>query len=256
VNGWRGTWAAAQITGVLFSTFVWIVVWGLSPVVLAWALVVGAIAVAGRNTRPMLWWRLGARPANDLEREAILTVVVPIASLRGRRQPSIWIGRRLGGGHVVMPDRSVLVVSPDLVRQIVSGQVGDRQASAVVSQRLGQIPVCSSNLVNAIDFYCLPWQTVRVFIGVAGQVATRHSIIRVSWKSRWIVLALAAIDAYCNARWAALIGVVLIAVLSWSTGHLEKRWALKLQVLADYRAIHEDLGAGLSDKRCVGPGGF
>ncbi len=30
MNGWRGTWAAAQITGVVFSSLVWIVVWGSS----------------------------------------------------------------------------------------------------------------------------------------------------------------------------------------------------------------------------------
>lgn len=246
MNGWRGAWAAAQITGVLFSTFVWIVVWGLSLRALAGALVVGAIAVAGRNRRPMLWWRFGARPAKHLEREAVWGAIVPIPSLRGRHQPSIWIGHRLDGDHAVMPTRSVLVVSPDLLRHVVTDQLTDRQASAIVSQALDQIAVRSSTLVNAIEFYCLPWQVVRAFVGVAGQVAARHSIFGFSWKLRWIVFAMAAVDAYRSARWAALIGVALIAVLSWSTGHLATRWARRLQGLTDQPALREDLDPDLA----------
>jgi hypothetical protein len=235
VSGWRGAWAAAQITGVLFSTLVWIVVWGLSLPAFAGALVVGAIAVAGRNTRPMLCWRFGARSANDLEREAMLTAVVPIASMRGRRQPSIWIGRRLDGCHVVMPTHSALVVSPELLRRVVTGQLTDRQTSAIVSEALGLCWVLDSTMVNAVEAYCLPWRFVQFFTGALAQRATRHSILGFSWKIRWIVFGLAIVDAYRSARWAALIGVVLIAVLSWSTGHLETRWALKLQCLADHR---------------------
>lgn len=243
MKGWRGTWAAAQITGAVFSSLVWIVVWGLSLPALLVTMAVGTVLVIGRNTRPMLWWRFGAKPANDFQRNTVLAAIVPIASLRGRRQPSVWIGHRLAGGHVVMPARSVLVVSPDLVRQVVSGQLADRQASVMVSRAFGQIAVRSSIVSSAVEFYCIPWQVVRVFLGVLGQVAARHRILGFCWRIRWIVFAMAVVDAYRSARWTALIGVVLIAVLSWSTGYLEKRWALKLQGLADHRAIHERLGA-------------
>lgn len=242
MNRWRATWAKAQITGLLFSTLVWIVVWGLSLLALVVSLVVGVAAVAGRNTRPMMWWRFGATPANDSERDAILAAIVPIASLRGRRQPTIWIGRRLGAGHIVMPTPGILVVSPELMRQVVSGQLTDRQTSAIVGEALGHSQVHDSTLVNAVDAYCLPWRIVQVLTGVARDIAGRHPLIRFSWKIRWIVFGLAAVDAYGNARWAALVGVILIATLSWTTDHFEQQWARRLQDLGDECAIAEGLG--------------
>ena len=214
MNGWRGTWAMAQITGVLFSSLVWIVVWGLSLPALVSVLAIGVAAVAARNTRPLLWWRFGATPANDFQRGAMLTAIVPIASLRGRNQPAIWISRRLGGGPVVMPSYTILVVSTEFLRRVVTGQLTDRQASAIVIQALGGSQVHNSTLVNAMEAYCLPWRFVQILTGVVSGAAARNPAFGFSWKIRWIVFGLAALDAYRNARWAALVGVVLIAILS------------------------------------------
>lgn len=246
MNGWRGTWASAQITGVLFSCLVWIVVWGLSLPALVAILAIGVAAVAARNTRPMLWWRYGATHANDFQRGAMLTAIVPIASLRGRNQPTIWIGRRLGGGQVVMPSYTILVVSSEFLRRVVTGQLTDRQASAIVSQALGHCPVLNSTLVNAMDVYCLPWRFVQIVTGVVSEAAGRNPLFGFSWNIRWIVLGLAAVDAYRNGTWAAVVGVILIAILSWSTGHFDKRWSRKLQDLGDHRAIAEGLGPDLA----------
>ena len=194
----------------------------------------------------MLWWRFGARPANDFQRDAMLAAIVPIASLRGRHQPSVWIGSRLGGGQAIMPAPAVLVVSPQLLRLVVGDQLTDRQTSAIVSQALGRSEVHDSTLVNAVDAYCLPWRIVEIFTGVASQRAARHPFIGVSWKIRWIVFGLAAVDAYRNARWAALVGVIVIAILSSTTGHFETKWVRKLQNLGDERAISEGLGPDLA----------
>jgi len=252
VNGWHGTWARAQITGVLFSCLVWIVVWGLSLAALVGILLVGIAAVVARNTRPMLWWRFGATPANDFERDAMLAAIVPIASLRGRHQPSVWIGSRLGGGEAVMPTPAVLVVSPQLLRLVVGDELTDRQTSAIVSQALGHSQVHDSTLVNAADAYCLPWRVVEVVIGAARQFAGRIPLVGFSWKIRWIVFGLAAFDAFRNARWAGLVGVILIALVSWTTGHLETKWLRKLQDLGDQRAISEGFGPDLDDLIPVG----
>jgi hypothetical protein len=247
VNSWRGSWAAAQTTGVVFSSLVWIVVWGLSFPALVVTVAVGIALVVGRNTQPLLWWRFGAAQASDFERDAALTAIAPIASLRGRRQPSIWIGRRIVGGLVVMPSRAVVVVSPEFVRRVGDGQLSDRQASAIVSRALGHCPVHDSNLVNAVEAYCLPWRFVQVTTSVAKKIAARNPILGFSWKIRWIVFGLAAFDANHNARWPALVGVVVIAAFSWTTGRFENRWVRKLQDLGDQRAISEGLGLDLAD---------
>lgn len=247
MNGWRGSWVAAQITGVVFSSLVWIVVWGLSLPALLVVLAVGVAAVIGRNSRPMLWWRFGATPANDFQRDTMLTAIVPIASLRGRRQPAMWIGRRLGGGHVTMPSNAVLVLSPEFVRQVATGQLTDRQASAIVCQALGRVKVLDSTPVNALEAYCLPWHCVRTLVGGASLVAAHHATIRFSWNTRWIFFGVAIVDSYLNARWAAFVGVIMIAVLSWITGFFQKRWDRRCQDLGDRSAIAEGLGPDLAD---------
>ncbi len=247
MNGWRGTWAAAQITGVIFSSLVWIVVWGLSFPALVVAAAVGVALAIGRNTRPVLWWRFGAGPANDFQRDTMLTAIVPIASLRGRHQPSVWIGRWILGGQVVMPSRTVLVVSPRFVAQVANGQLTDRQASAIVSQALGAVEVVDSVLVNVLETSCVPWRLVQVLVAMVTQFATRHRTLRFSWKIRWLVFGMATVDSYLNARWAAFVGVIVIAVMSWTTGFFQTRWGRRVQDLGDQRTIAEGLGTDLAD---------
>lgn len=247
MNGWRGSWAAAQITGALFSSLVWIVVRGLSLPALLVTMAVGTVLVIGRNTRPMLWWRYGAAPANDYQRDTMLTAIVPIPSLRGRHQPSIWIGRRLFGAQVVMPSSTLLIVSPEFLGRVATGQLADRQASAIISQPLSMAEVADSPLANLVEAYCLPWRFVQVLVAVVGQFAARHRIVRFSWKIRWIVFGVAIVDSYLNARWPAFVGVVMIAVLSGTAGYFQKRWNRRCQDLGDRRAITEGLGPDLAD---------
>lgn len=247
MNGWRGSWAAAQITGAIFSSFVWIVVWGLSLPALVVTAAIGVAVLITRNTRPMLWWRFVATPASAFERDTILTAIVPIPSLRGRHQPSVWIGRRIVGGQVVMPTSTILVVSPRFVGQVASGQLTDRQASAIISQALGVVEVVDSVLVNLLEAYCLPWRLVQVLVAMVRQFAARHRTLRISWSIRWLVFGVAIVDNYLNARWTAFVGVILIAALSWTTGFFQKRWDRRLQDLGDQRTIAERLGTDLAD---------
>lgn len=247
MNCWRGTWAAAQLTGVIFSSLVWIVVCGRSFPALVVTAATGIVLVIGRNARPMLWWRFGAMPASDFQRDTMLTAIIPIAALRGRHQPSVWIGRWIVGGQVVTPSSTILVVSPRFVAQVANGQLTDRQASAIISQALGAVEVVDSVLVNVLKAYCLPWQLVQLLVAMVGQFAARHQTLRISWSIRWLVFGVAIIDNYLNARWAAFVGVIVIAVLSWTTGLFQKRWDRRLQDLADQRTISEGLGPDLAD---------
>jgi hypothetical protein len=194
----------------------------------------------------MMWWRFGAAPANDLQRDTILTAIVPIASLRGRNQPAIWIGRRLDGGDVVTPSRAVVVVRLDFVHRVSNGRLTDRQASAIISEALGHCYVRDSTLVNAVEAYCAPWQFIQIFTGAVGQIASRNPMLGFSWKIRWILFGAAAVDSYRNARWPALVGVIVIAALSWSSGHFQSRWTRRLDDLGNERVIAEGLGPELA----------
>lgn len=246
MTGWRWSWFRAQITGALFSTLVWILVWGTSLPALAGVIAAGVLHVTVRNTPIGLWWRYGARPATALERTRVLAALVPIASLRGRGQPTLWIGTRLAGRHAVAPTKRDLIISQQLLGRILAGTLTDDQACAIASHALGQQAVDSSALVVTVDTYCLPWAVVALLVDGFNQVAVRTPLLRFSWKIRWIVFAVAIIDSYLNSRWAALIGVTAIAMLSWTTGYLRAKWASVLQTMGDRRVVAEGLGPVLA----------
>ena len=107
--------------------------------------------------------------------------------------------------------------------------------------------MADSALVNVIEAYCVPWRFAQVLVGIVSHFAARHGTLRFSWKIRWAVFGVAIVDNYLNARWAAFVGVTLIAVLSWTTGLLQKRWDRRCQDLGDQRTIAEGLGPDLVD---------
>ena len=246
MTGWRWCWFRAQITGVLFSTLVWIVVWGTSLPAIAGVIAVGVLHVTVRNTAIGLWWRYGARPATALERTRVLAALVPIATLRGRGQPTLWIGTRPAGRHAVSPTTRDVIISRQSRGSILAGTLTDDQACAIVSHALGQRAVDSSALVVTVDTDCLPWAVVTQLVDGFSEVAARRPLLRFSWRIRWIVFGVAIIDSYFNHRWAALIGVTTIAILSWTTGHFRARWESTLQTMGDRRVVAEGFGPALA----------
>lgn len=243
---WRGAWLRAQITGLAFSSMVWLMVVGLSLTAAATAVAVGVVWLLGRNTRAGLWWRFGARPATPFERDQVLAVIVPISSLRGRHKPTIWIGRRISGTDVTMPTELDLIVSPALVQRIATGQLSYQQVSALVCHALGQQPVTSSAVVAAVDAFCASWGIVAIIVGQFSRAANRTPLLSVSWKIRWLVFAVAIIDNAHAGRWNALVAVAIIAILSGTTGYFRSRWTTTLRTLGDERVRVEGFGPALA----------
>ncbi len=243
---WRRVWLRAQITGLVFSSVVWLVVAGLSLTAALAVIAVGVVCLLVRDTRVGLWWRFGARPASAFERERVQAAIVPIASLRGRHQPRIWIGTRTGAGGAVVPTPADLVVSPSVVRRIVAGELNDEHTSALVSRALGQRPVWGSRLVAVVDVYCVPWRLVEMVTMVFDVTAGGSGLMAASWKIRWMVFGVAIVDNVQAARWNALVVVVIVAVLSGTTPALRRRWLDTLRDLGDRQVITEGLGPALA----------
>lgn len=82
---------------------------------------------------------------------------------------------------------------------------------------------------------------------MVSQFAARHRTLHISWSIRWLVFGIAIVDNYLNARWAAFVGVSLIAVLSSTTGHFQRRWDRRCHDLGDQRTVSEGLGTDLAD---------
>ena len=238
---------AAQITPALFSTLVWIVWLAASPQVLAVLWAAAAALVAARSSRFGLWWRFGARPAARFERETMLRAIVPLVWLRGRNQPSVWVATRLNGSDVVMLDRRILVVRSGFVAAVAAGRLSDDQASALVAHAQGQQRVRSSVLLAAGEVYCWPGTLAAILAGgLVGRRTERMGLLSFAWRIRWLVLGVATVDNNLNQRWPALLGVLIISALSWTTGQFARRWSSTLLALGDERVIAEGFGPTLA----------
>lgn len=245
---WLGVWWLAQITPMLFSTWVALVTMQIAPLVAVASAACAALLVACRNTRIGLWWRFGVRPATEDEQTRILAAIVPVASLRGRNQPArVWIGQRRAGRLVASPNRADLVIGTEVLKLIERQALTDVQVSALVVHGVGQRPVLNSRMVIAVEAYTAAWQLLRLIATGVVQRLRLVPLFSFAWKVRWVTFAVAVWQSYTAGRWIVAVGVAVLAVLTWSTGYLERRWQDRLATLGDRHVINAGLGDTLAD---------
>lgn len=242
---WRASWALAQVTGVLFSSAVWIVILAAAPAAAVGALLAGIGYVAAFRTRPVLWLAFGARSAAAADRDAVLRAIVPVASLRGRSQPQVWVarGHRATGWDILSPGGRTLLVSEHMLALIRSCRVSDEQVSALAAHAFGQLPALGSRVVLAVGTYCLPWWIAEAVKDAGVVRLSRIPLMPLSWRMRPIVFGLGLLDAVQHGRWEAAIPLVVLAALTYTTRPLNRAWDRKLAELGDRHVADEGLGS-------------
>lgn len=241
---WRGWWALAHATGVLFSSAVWIVFVATNPAVGALLLAGAMVFVVTFRTRPALWLVFGARPAGRVDRDAVLRAIVPAVSLRGRGQPDVFVvsASRKGRAVMVLGRRTLLVHEP-LLAAIKAGQIADVEVSNAVARAYGQLPALWSRAALLVDLYCLPWTVVADLASRAARRLSSVPLVSLSWRMRPLVFGLGLVDAVAHARWEAVVPLLVMAVLTYTTGPFERAWQRRLAELGDSRAAAEGLGS-------------
>lgn len=239
---WRMRWAAAQITPVLVSSGVWLLVSGLVPVVvLAGLAVVGAGLVVARTSRLGLWVRFGARPATVAERDAVLGELVGVVSLRGRGQPRVWVAGRCR--DLVMVGLSHLLVPSAVLAEIVAGRLDGDQLGAATSFALGRSVAVGSGMVRAVELYCTPYRLLDGAARAVARAITRLPLVGVGWAIRPVVFGVAAVNAYVTgpALWGEVVAacVVIMLLLTYTTSVLRRRWLDRLAELGEARVAAE-----------------
>lgn len=242
---WRARWAAAQITPVLVSSFVWLLFCGLiSATWLAGVVGFAAVMVASRTSRAGLWIRFGVRPATATERDSMLAALGPVASLRGRGQPRVWVGLRRVDVHVVSPRH--LLINHRLLLDAAAARVSGGQVCAAACCTLGQSVPAGSAPVRAVELYCTPWRIINRVVGALSYTATRLPLVGFAWTIRPAVFVLAAVNAYTTGPvfWREVVAasVLTVLVLTYTTPVLRRRWESRLQELGDARVIAEGFG--------------
>ena len=240
---WRASWAFAQITGALFSTAVWIVMFAAAPSGVIAVLLGSAALVAGFRTRAVLWLVFGARLAVGPDRDDLLRAIVPVSSLRGRTQPEVFVGRglRARAWDVLVTGRRVLLVSESMLGRIRAGLVSDVEVSVRAAYAFGQLPAVGSRVTLAVGIYCLPWAIIENLVSRVACRLARVPLVSLSWRMRPLVFGLGLADAVQHARWEAAIPLGVLAVLTYTTRPLHRAWQRKLAELGNRRVADEGL---------------
>jgi hypothetical protein len=242
---WHAGWAVSHITAVLFSSLAWLLISGLAPVVLLVGLgVAGAVSVAARTSGPLLRLRYGVRPASDTERDTVLAALVPIASLRGRGEPAVWVGMK--GRDVLALGSRHLLVGAAVPTGISTGTIRSEQVSAAASFALGQAALAGSGLVRAVELFCIPWSLVERAVRIGLGPALAMPLVRPAWAIRPVVFAFGAANAYATGPevWREVVAgsVLAVLVLTYTTPVLKRRWLDRLQDMGDARVVADGLG--------------
>lgn len=62
-------------------------------------------------------------------------------------------------------------------------------------------------------------------------------------RTRWIVIAVTTFDAWQHGRWLAVVGLVVFAILSETTGRLNRCWQQRVADLTDAQAVADGIDA-------------
>jgi hypothetical protein len=236
---------------VVASSAVWVIVLACSRWFALGALVCAAAVVAGFGTRPWLWLLFGARPATAGDCDAVLRAIVPIASLRGRNQPRVFVatGRRSAGWSMLATGRRHLLVSESMLASIKTGRISDEEVSAQVAYAFGQLPALGSRGVLEVELYCLPWTIVEAVLSKVALLTAAVPLLSSSWRMRPVVFGLGLLDAVHHHRWEAAVALLVLTVLSYTTGPLRRAWLRRLDALGHARVAAEGLGQGARPHR-------
>lgn len=248
----RGVEAArwrASLVPTVVSTLVWVVVVGLVPWV-GWLVVVacGGYALAWRRPGVLrLVW--GLRDASVEERALLLRALVPIASLRGRRQPRVWITRR-PDVLAAMPTEHDLVIGRRLLAALVAGRLADEHvAAAVAATGLGQAEARPRRLWAAVEVFCLPATLLGVLLRPLGRLLLQLPVKGLTG----VVLGIALVQSAAVGQWGTALGVAAVAAAAWVGPRWSRAAALAVQRVGDVTVAEHGLGeAWLQVQRWAG----
>lgn len=229
---WRGVWLRSQLTAIVVSGLVWLLVASLTPVAAAAYAVAGALVVAGWRTRLLLSLRYGARPVAPVAAAAAWRALVPVVWLRGRNQPRLSAGTRLNT-DMVAADLGQLVLSDRFLRRISQHAVPDETVRRLVVRAFATAVMNRSRLVAAVGVFCLPWSVLAAIARAVARPLVALGLPVLAWRAHWLFIGLAVIDLYGRAQWPGLVMRLLAAVATVITPHWNRAWTAHQLAMAD-----------------------
>lgn len=227
---WRWVWLRSRLTACGVSAVIWLIVACLAPAVMVGLLAVAIVTVACWRSALVLRCRYGARRATSDEAAIVWRALVPLAGLRGRNQPSLYVSDRLGCDVCAVDERTI-VVSRRLVGWIRDGRIADLAVCELVVRALALAPVERSRVVAAVRLFCLPWTVLATVVRPVNGLGRRLRPLV------WVFALMAACDLYRRSEWVAIV-LVLLVVATVTTPRFDRAWAIRRQVIADAAVRH------------------
>lgn len=223
---WRWVWLRSRLTACAVSGMIWLIVACLAPALGIGLLTAAIVTIAGWSSGLMVRCRSGARRATDDEAAILLRALVPVAGLRGRNQPLVWVGDRLSCDVRALDERT-LVVSARLVDLYRHGRIADLAVCELVLRAFALAPVRRSRGVAAVQLFCLPWAALAFVARPAGLLAGRLRPLA------WVFALLAGGDLCRRGEWFPMVLLVLVVVATVTTPRFDRAWAARRQAMAE-----------------------
>ncbi len=241
-------WLRSRLTACGVSAGIWLIVGCLAPAVMVGLLAVAIVTIVGWRSARVLRCRYSALRATGDEAVIVWRALVPVAGLRGRNQPSLYVSDRLGCDVRAVDERTI-VVSRRLVGWIRDGRIADLAVCELAVRSLALAPMQRSRLVAAVRLFCSPWTALATVARPVSGLARRLRPLV------WVFAAMAVCDLYRRGEWIAIVLLLLVVVATVTTPRFDRAWAVRRQVIAD-AAVRRHLPQLTSDPAGISAGGM
>lgn len=237
---------------VVVSIVLTFVVGAVLPATVALALFVGGAAtmvalLLGAGEAPAVRILFRARGLSSAEAAALAPAVallcqhgVDMDALRLRVQDGVVPIAAVGTG------RRTVVVSAGLVAAVRDRQLPVEQAAAVLCHGAGVVLSGAVRSDPALEFWTLPWHAIRGLAEGVSRVLRWVPLVRWAWKGRFVLTAIAAVQAGAARQLLVAAVIGLVGALSYLVGVWERAWAATIREFGDEQVRRAGLAEALS----------
>ena len=238
-GGLAGAKARAVSVPVLASTGVTCAVGALLPPVPGLALFALGLVIAGAllidRAEPMAVRLLyGASPLTVADQRVLAPTLTALSS-HGLGPPLVDIWVRPGGPAtaVTATGRRSVLVNRALLEAMTSEAISVERATALLAREAGLVRAGATRFDLVLRWWTISWVLL-----TAGCVAVAQGLgvaapVRVMWKARWLVVAIAVVQAVTADHAGLAVLVAAIAVMTYLWPRWVRTWQRQLAEIGD-----------------------
>ena len=249
--------ALAVSVPVLVSFFVW---WSVLAVLPSWAAALGLamlVAFMGVALLPSaepavvrLLYR--ARRPTGPEHQLLSTVTATLYE-RGLGQPvGFYVGQAGAEVPAVAVGSRSVVVDRVLLDALVCGRLTPEKGATAIAGAAALVGAGATRTDVAVLIWVIPWIVLRGVGTVVMRACGLTALMRLGWRTRWVVVAVAAVQAVQASQpvWAGVLAAMLALTYGWP--RWVAAWRARLVQVAASPAARA--GAGTSSGTLVAAG--